>query len=151
MMASTPPTILVVDDDVGILVAMEKRLTRAGYRVLTAATGPDALACARENAVDVMTLDVALGGPFSGLEVAAFLRKDPRISDIPIVFLTSAADSRFEEKCRASGGTYFLSKPFDFNLLLQLLENISAESILAEIRWISSAKRRQPAVRARSF
>lgn len=137
-------TVLVVDDDTSVLLALEKRLTQAGYCVLTALNGVDALERARLCTVDAISLDVAMPGDVSGLDVADELRLDPSTAHIPIVFVTGTADEHFKERCSEVGGRYFLTKPYDAELLLQTLSSMLAADDLAEIKRISAAKRRQP-------
>ena len=144
MNGSRSKTVLVVDDDVSIVHALKKRLAHEGYRVLSALDGNEALSFARNDRVDAITLDVALGGSLNGLDVAAALHRDPRTAAIPIVFVTGTADDQFHEKCQAVGGAFFLSKPYDARLVIRLLEGIFAKDELAEVQRLSQAKRRQP-------
>ena len=137
-------TVLVVDDDTSMVLALQKRLAQAGYHVLTALNGVDALERARRCTVDAISLDVAMPGAVSGFDVAHELRVDPRTARIPIVFVTGTADEHFKERCSAVGGRYFLAKPYDAELLLQTLSNMLAADELAEIKRISGVKRRQP-------
>ncbi|MCG8406919.1 MAG: response regulator [Phycisphaerales bacterium] len=135
--------ILIVDDDTHMLVALMKRLSNAGFETVAATNGEDALNHVRENKVDAITLDVGLPGELDGLAVAAALRDDPRGSRIPIIFVTGSADEQFKEQCSASGGKFFIAKPYDADLLIRLLQSIFAEDELGEMREISTAKRRQ--------
>lgn len=144
MYDSRSKTVLVVDDDASVCLALQKRLAHAGYRILTALNGEEALSFARDDRVDAITLDVALGGSLSGLDVAAALNRDPQTAAIPVIFVTGTADNQFNEKCRAVGGTCFLAKPYDAELVLRLLEGIFAQDDLAEVKRLSKAKRRQP-------
>ena len=137
-------TILVVDDDPDVLLALRKRLRAAGLDVLTASSGTQALELAQHTTVDAMTLDVAMPGDMNGLDVASAMQGDPQTAQIPIIFVTGAADASFKERCEAAGGTYFLSKPYDADLLVQTLAGIFGKDELAEIKKISQAKRRQP-------
>lgn len=137
-------TILVVEDDTKLLLALRKHLTHAGFEVLTAVDGPQALECARERRVDAISLDVNLRGDLNGLEVAELLQRDPRTSRIPIIFITGSADESFREARAAAGGRYFISKPYDSDLLIQVIRGIFAGDELAEVKRLSSAKRRQP-------
>lgn len=137
-------TILTVDDDTKVLLALHKRLTSAGYRVLSATDARGAVDLAREELPDAISLDVRLPGDQDGLAVAATLQQDPRTARIPIIFVTGSADQEFKAKCQAVGGRYFLSKPYDSDLLLQVLRGVFATDELAEIQRLSSAKRRQP-------
>lgn len=137
-------SILVVDDDVRILLGLQKRLTSEGYHVETATDGAQAIDQARRLAIDVISLDVNLPGDISGLDVAATLQRDPHTARIPIVFITGSADEAFKEKCSAVGGRYYLAKPYDSDLLIQMLRGIFGADELSEAQRISSAKRRQP-------
>ncbi len=140
----TSRVILLVDDDVKVLLALKKRLEHEGYRVITATSGEDALERMVDAAVDVVSLDVNMPGGLSGLDVAAALRADPHTANVPIIFVTGSADEEFKQRCTAVGGRYFLAKPFDSDLLCQMLKGIFARDELAEIQRISHAKRRQP-------
>lgn len=137
-------TILVVDDDLGIRVALHARLEHAGYAALCASDGAQALELAKSAPIDAIALDVAMPGELNGLAVAAALRKHPSTAKIPIVFITGSADHEFKRKCEEVGGKYFLAKPYDPDLLLQTLRSIFGEDELAQARRISQAKRRQP-------
>jgi CheY-like chemotaxis protein len=135
---------VVVDDDADVLLALTKRLREAGWDVLTASNGTEALNLAHDTTVDAITLDVAMPGDMDGLDVASALSRDPQTAQIPIIFVTGTADAHFKEKCKAVGGRYFVSKPYDADLLVRLLESIFGKDELAEIKNISEAKRRQP-------
>lgn len=140
---SNGKTVLVVEDDSKLLLGLQKRLMHAGYQVLTAMDGTEALALAREEVVDAISLDVRLSGDIDGLEVAAALQKDPRTARIPILFVTGSANDQFDSRCKAVGGRYFISKPYDPDLLIQTLRGIFGTDELSEARRISTAKRRQ--------
>lgn len=137
-------TILAVDDDLKLLIALQKRFESIGYRVLLATNGSDALSRAREERIDVISLDVGLPGDVNGLSVAESLKKDPQTAGIPIIFITGEASDDFKRKCAAVGGKYFLAKPYDPDLLLQVVRGVFGEDELTEAQRISQAKRRQP-------
>jgi CheY-like chemotaxis protein len=141
---TNPRTILIVDDDVPMLLALQKRLEHAGYHVLAAGNGPDALRMVQDNGIDAISLDVGLPGDMDGLSLARLLQADPHTAGIPVIFITGAAHDDFKQKCRAVGGRYFLAKPYDPDLLLDLLRGIFGTDELAELRRLSDAKRRQP-------
>ncbi len=125
MVTGSARTILVVEDDRDLVLSLEKRLTRAGFRVRTASTGAEALACVAANRVDAITLDVRLPD-MSGIEVALALHDDPHTTGIPVVFVTAAADRHFRETCSGVGATYFIKKPFDNELLIETLRSLCA-------------------------
>jgi len=141
---STEKTILVVDDDAKLLLALHKRLTQAGFQVLTAADAGQAMDIARTEHVDAISLDVRLPGELSGLDVAVALHQDARTASIPILFITGSANDDFKHMCRAVGGRFFIAKPYDADLLVQTLRGMLVEDDLAEVRRISTLKRRQP-------
>lgn len=137
-------TVLVVDDDAKLLLALKRRLESAGLNVLTATSGADALHLAQTCRPSAITLDVRMPGELDGLAVAAALHQDPATAGIPIIFVTGTADEAFKHRCTTVGARYFLSKPYDGDVLVQMLESIFGCDVLAEMRRISQAKRRQP-------
>ncbi len=113
--------ILAVDDDPDILDLVRIRLTRAGHQLLTATSGPGALA-ALENrpAPDLAVLD--LGMPeMDGFELAMKLRELPGAGYLPLIFLTARAQE--EDVARGlSMGARYLTKPFMGGALLHFVE-----------------------------
>ena len=92
--------VLLVDDEPSILKTVGKHLESAGFQVLEAADGEEALQRARAEQPDVIVLDIMLPR-HSGLEVSVALRKDPRFQQTPIIFFTG----RGQEDVIASLGT----------------------------------------------
>src|SRR5580765_662005 len=82
--------ILVVDDEPEAVELVEFNLKQAGYVVVTAADGAEALNKARATAPDLIVLDLMLP-EIAGLEVCKMLRRDPVTATIPIVMLTAKA------------------------------------------------------------
>ena len=105
------PRVLVVDDDPNMRDLVSFRLRKAGHRVLTAGSGPDALAIVDERgAPDVAVLDVMMPG-MSGLELLPVMRQRDGLADMPAVFLSGLADHAAVQAGRALDATY-LTKPF---------------------------------------
>jgi CheY-like chemotaxis protein len=144
MPAQTDKTLLIVDDDATTLLALRRRLAHAGYSVQTASRGADALELARSFHFDAVTLDVGMPGELDGLATARALRREPMAADVPIIFVTGAADQDFRTRCDEIGNASFLSKPYDGEILIRLLESLFAKDAVGEIERISRAKRRQP-------
>lgn len=90
-------TVLVVDDDEDIVTLMRDFLEAAGYRVLTAADGPQALATLRPSEVDCVLLDVMMPSQ-SGFDV---LRQIRETSDVPVLFLSARQED--SDKIRGLG------------------------------------------------
>ena len=117
----TPPTtatshILVVDDDRPLRDLMSVLLQEAGYVVVQAADGPEALRALADEIFDVMMLDISLPG-MSGLELQARLADEK--SRIPIIFITAYGDTKMQMQAMRAGAVGFLGKPFDDDVLLQ--------------------------------
>src|SRR5207248_10005819 len=81
-----------------------------GMDVLEAADGPSGLEMAREEAPDVVLLDVMMPG-LDGWHVAAQLLEDERTADIPIIFLTARAEFRDRARGLDIGGVDYVTKP----------------------------------------
>jgi two-component system OmpR family response regulator len=100
--------ILVADDDGHIREVVRYALTQAGYQVLEARDGDEALRAATEQVVDLLVLDIVMPGP-DGLEVCRRLRA---VSELPILFLTSRDDEVDRVLGLEIGGDDYLTKPF---------------------------------------
>lgn len=114
------PTILIVDDDRSIVVALDFLMRQAGYAVATAADGCQALDYLASQAADLLILDVMMPNK-NGFEVCAEVRANPRLAHLPIVILT--AKGREAEKARglALGADAYISKPFSTHELVELV------------------------------
>ena len=109
--ARPAPQVLVVDDDADILALVTTRLSRAGYRVLSARDGAEGLKLALEHVPDVIVLDVTMP-LMDGYEVTEELRKLEQTRNLPVLLLTARAAERDVERGVAAGATDYLTKPF---------------------------------------
>ena len=112
-MPEAKPVILVADDDPEILSLLSIRLTRAGYKVLEAGDGEQALARVRESYPELIVLDVMMPGK-NGWEVAKELRHDARFKDIGIIMLTAIGEKINEMTSPLYGADEYIDKPFEF-------------------------------------
>jgi len=103
--------ILVVDDEPDITALVAYHLARAGYRVSTATTGPDALRAAREERPDIVVLDLMLPG-VSGYEVLRELRQRAETREVGVILLTSRREETDRIKGFSLGADDYLTKPF---------------------------------------
>jgi two-component system phosphate regulon response regulator PhoB len=103
--------ILVVDDEPDIAALVAYHLARAGYRVSTAATGPDALQAARQERPDVVVLDLMLPG-MSGYDVLAELRRQTETREVGVILLTSRQQEADRIKGLSTGADDYVTKPF---------------------------------------
>jgi CheY-like chemotaxis protein len=102
------PTILLVEDSQIQKLANEKILTRAGYLVLLAGDGEDALRLAREARPDLMLLDMVLP-KLSGFEVLQTLKRHPMTASIPVIVLSQLSPID-QAKATAAGAVGYFDK-----------------------------------------
>src|SRR5437763_6681676 len=100
--------VLVIDDEAPIRLLCRVNLEAEGMDVLEAADGPSGLEMAREEAPDVVLLDVMMPG-LDGWHVAAQLLEDERTADIPIIFLTARAEFRDRARGLDIGGVDYVT------------------------------------------
>lgn len=119
--APHPKTILVVDDDDIVLSMLETHLRKAGFAVLTAVHGKDALAIVSKAPVDIIVSDISMA-EMDGLEFCERLRKSPEHVDIPFIFLTAHAGAGERMRGLRSGADEYLVKPVDPGDLIARVE-----------------------------
>jgi DNA-binding response OmpR family regulator len=117
------PKILVVDDEPDLLELIDVNLTAAGYTVLVAANGKEALQKARAAAPALVILDVMLP-ELDGLEVCKCLRQDPATSAIPILMLTARAAEIDRILGLELGADDYVTKPFSVRELALRVKNL---------------------------
>jgi signal transduction histidine kinase len=116
-MTNPPVNILIVDDIVHNITALEALLTRPDVAVLVADSGTAALDLLLKHEVALAILDVNMPG-MNGFELAALMRGSPRTSHVPIIFLTATAqDASRTFRGYEAGAVDFLYKPFDPRIL----------------------------------
>jgi two-component system alkaline phosphatase synthesis response regulator PhoP len=104
-------TILVVDDEPGIVTIARDYLDRAGFRVITTGDGAAALRLARTERPSLLVLDLMLPG-MDGLDVARALREDPATHTLPIIMLTARVDEADRLIGLELGADDYITKPF---------------------------------------
>jgi len=121
-------TILVVDDAPTNTKLLRLILGAAGYRVLDAFSGAEALEILHRDRPDAMLLDVRMPG-MTGYEVCRKIREDPEFASLPVIMVTSM--SLAEERIRGieAGATDFISKPFNKK---ELLARVRASLVMAK-------------------
>lgn len=100
--------ILVVDDEIEIIRALQRSLTAQGYKVLTAHSGEAALTSFSQQRPDVILLDLVMPG-MSGLEVCRSIRKE---SNVPIIVLSIKDAEREKVQALDLGADDYIAKPF---------------------------------------
>jgi response regulator NasT len=118
MTANRKATILVVDDDRLVLATLAHGLTQAGYDVIDADNGDDAILLAREHRPDLALLDIRMQGK-SGFDVAAYLRE---YCQLPFMFLSAFSDEQTAAQVKALGAVAYLVKPLDIGQILPVVD-----------------------------
>ena len=116
--------ILVVDDDRLVLATLSYGLTQAGFEVIDADNGDDAILLAREHRPELALLDIRMEG-LTGFDVAAYLRE---FLQTPFMFLSAFADEATVAKVKELGAVAYLVKPLDISQIVPAVEAAFARS-----------------------
>jgi chemosensory pili system protein ChpA (sensor histidine kinase/response regulator) len=111
---------MVVDDSITVRRVTQRLLERNGMRVLTARDGMDAVALLQDNVPDVILLDIEMPR-MDGYEVAAHVRSDPRLKDVPIIMVTSRVGEKHRARAIELGVDDYLGKPYQEAQLLDAI------------------------------
>lgn len=133
--------ILVVDDDRLVLATLTHGLSQAGYEVIDADNGDDAILLAREHKPELALLDIRMEGK-SGFDVAAYLRE---YCQIPFMFLSAFADEATIKQVKALGALTYLVKPLDIQQIVPAVEAAFANRPNQQPANASSASAPAPA------
>jgi CheY-like chemotaxis protein len=120
-------TVLVVDDHRQMRALCRASLENAGFRVLEAANGEEALASVRTEHPDLILLDIMMPG-ISGWEVTSALLADRSTDQIPIIFISARTEVADRLRAFEFGAHGYLTKPFDPDVLAE-----TAATVLHEI------------------
>ena len=118
-------TILVADDETHILHVVSLKLRNAGFRVLTARDGQEALEIAQHEHPDLLITDYHMP-QLSGLELCQRLKQDAHTSGIPAIMLTARGYHLEPHDTEQSGILRMLSKPFSPRHLLTTVNEVLA-------------------------
>lgn len=117
---STPPCVLLIDDDKIQRMLVGRVLDTHGYRAITAADGLSGIDAAIREQPDCILLDVQLPDA-DGFSICRQLKEDDKTRDIPVIFLTSASDTADVVEGLAAGGNDYIHKPINNDVLLARL------------------------------
>jgi CheY-like chemotaxis protein len=115
------PKILVVEDNEWSRDMLDRRLSRRGYEVISAADGRRGIAMARDQSPDLILMDMSLP-EIDGWEATRTLKADPATRAIPVVALTAHAMASDRKKAMDAGCDGYHTKPVDFESLVHSLE-----------------------------
>ena len=121
-------SVLVIDDEPGIMAALITRLEANGYHVYSAVNGLTGVEAAELYQPDVIVLDIRMPD-ISGFEVCARIKQLPGLKKIPIVFLSADLRESSQQRALDVGGTEFLSKPYEAADVIAAIERVTEEPI----------------------
>lgn len=119
------PAILIVDDDAGVQVMLERMLRAHGFQARSASTITEAIVLAEHTAMDGFILDITLSAVESGLDMLPWLRRHRRYSMTPTFILTGKVDVSEDEQTRIRRHrAYLFYKGQSLQLLMDYLKRL---------------------------
>ena len=120
--AKRTPLVMVVDDSITMRRVTTRILEHHGLEVITARDGVEAVDLLYERVPDLMLLDIEMPR-MDGFEVAAHVRDDARLSELPIMMITSRSGDKHREHARSLGVERYMIKPYqEANLVQNVFE-----------------------------
>jgi CheY-like chemotaxis protein len=118
--------ILVVDDNEIILKTISLKLQGAGYQVITALDGSEAVAAARKEKPDLILLDVSFppdvgGVEWDGFRIMEWFHRMENVKKTPVIIITGGEDAQHKERAVSGGAVAFFHKPIDHDDLLKVI------------------------------
>jgi len=133
MSAAPAKTILVVDDNEIVIKTISLKLQGAGYRVVTAMDGSEAVAPARKERPDLILLDISFppnvgGVEWDGFRIMEWFHRLDTVKKIPIIIITGSEDPKSKERATQSGAVAYFQKPLEHDYLLKVVRATLGES-----------------------
>ena len=119
-------TVLVVDDHRPVRALCRASLEEAGFRVLEAENGQEALASVQTERPDAILLDIMMPG-ISGWEVTAALLAERSTDEIPIIFISARTEPSDRIRAYELGAQAYVTKPFDPDTLAETVATVLAQ------------------------
>jgi two-component system, cell cycle response regulator DivK len=119
-MTDKQPCILIAEDFEDNRIALKLMLKLAGFNVLEAEDGPQAVDVVRREKPDLVLMDISLP-VLDGLQATRALRAEAEFAQLPIIIVSAYDDQINRDQAQAAGGTAYLSKPIEFDQLRTLI------------------------------
>ena len=116
-------SILAVDDSPSMRKMVSFTLSSAGFKVVEAVDGVDALEKAQAENIDLVLADQNMPR-LDGVGLTRKLREHPKFKTTPILILTTESSEQMKQAGRAAGATGWLVKPFDPNRLIEVIQKV---------------------------
>ena len=116
-------SILAVDDSPSMRKMVSFTLSGAGFRVVEAIDGVDALEKAQKEQIDLVLVDQNMPR-LDGIGLTRKLREDPRYQNTPILILTTESSDQMKQAGRDAGATGWLVKPFNPHRLIEIIQKV---------------------------
>jgi CheY-like chemotaxis protein len=125
-LAGTSAKILVVDDNEVVVKTVSLKLKGAGYEVVTAQDGSEAVSIVRMEKPNLILLDITFppdvaGVPWDGFRIMEWLHRVDESRKIPIIIITGGEDVKNKERAMTSGAVAFFHKPINHDDLLKVI------------------------------
>jgi CheY-like chemotaxis protein len=120
------PVVLVVEDFEDNRFMMRRLLEMSGYRVVEAVNGNQAVESAASENPDIILMDLSLP-QLDGLAATRRIRSQEGPRKVPIVAVSAHDSADFHAEALAAGCNEYVTKPIDFDQLVQLLDNLTAK------------------------
>jgi CheY-like chemotaxis protein len=115
--------LMVVDDTPDNLILISLHLQQAGYRVITASNGEEAVKLAAASRPDLILMDIGMP-TLDGLGATRQLRENPSLKDVRVIALTAFSTDGFRRAAYDAGIDGYLTKPVDFDRLTNLIRKL---------------------------
>lgn len=115
--------LMVVDDTPDNLILISLHLQQAGYRVITASNGEEAVKLAAASRPDLILMDIGMP-TLDGLGATRQLRENPSLKDVRVIALTAFSTDGFRRAAYDAGIDGYLTKPVDFDRLTNLIRRL---------------------------
>jgi CheY-like chemotaxis protein len=118
--------ILVVDDNEIIIKTITLKLQGAGYQVIAAMDGSEAVALARTENPDLILLDISFptdvgGVPWDGFRIMEWFHRLDAAKKIPVIVITGSEETKTKDRATAAGAVAFFQKPIEHDYLLKVV------------------------------
>jgi len=120
-----PKSVLIIDDQPQITVALMTRLQAAGYEVFHAINGLAGVEAAALHRPDAIILDIRMPD-IDGYDACIRIKRLPGLAETPVIFLSANPQEVFRKRAMEVGGSTFLSKPYKAADVIKVIEGLTS-------------------------